>query len=399
MKTLYIDCSMGAAGDMLTGALLELLPNKQKFLSELNGLGIPNVTVTSETSVKCGIRGTHVTVKVNGAEETEELYDEHYQHHHSNMHEIEHIISGLALREKIKTDILAVYSIIAEAESKVHGAPVTEIHFHEVGMMDALADITAVCLLIDRLSPERIIASPVHVGSGHVKCAHGILPVPAPATAYILRDVPIYGGKITGELCTPTGAALLKYFVSQFGEMPVMQVSAMGYGMGKKDFPVTNCVRVMLGETEADVDFVTELSCNLDDMTGEVIGFAVEQFFRAGALDVYTIPIQMKKSRPGILLTVMCYARNSKQMIRQIFQHTTTLGVRENISRRYTMSRSIKTIPTDYGKVRKKISVGYGVTKEKYEYEDIANIAREEKLSIAEVSEQIRAQQESSRKD
>ncbi len=399
MKTLYIDCSMGAAGDMLTGALLELLPNKQEFLNELNGLGIPNVTVTSEASVKCGIRGTHVTVKVNGAEETEELYDEHPQHHHSNMHDIEHIISGLPLREKIKKDIRAVYSIIAEAESNVHGVPVNEIHFHEVGMMDAVADITAVCLLIDRLSPEKIIASPVHVGSGHVKCAHGVLPVPAPATAYILRDIPIYGSKITGELCTPTGAALLKYFVSQFGEMPVMRVSAIGYGMGKKDFPVTNCVRVMLGETEDDVDFVTELSCNLDDMTGEAIGFAVEQIFKAGALDVYTIPIQMKKSRPGILLTVMCYERNSKQMVHQIFQHTTTLGVRENFSRRYTMSRSIETISTEFGKVRKKISVGYGVTKEKYEYEDIANIARKEKLSIAEVSERIRAQEESSRKN
>ncbi|MGN0335699.1 MAG: nickel pincer cofactor biosynthesis protein LarC [Lachnospiraceae bacterium] len=387
MKILYLDCSMGAAGDMLTAALLEFLPNKDEFLAELNSLGIPGVTVSSEVSTKCGIQGTHITVKVNGEEESEEIYT--HTHDHSGMHEIEHVIEKLPVSEKVKADILAVYLLIAEAESHTHGVPVTEIHFHEVGTMDAVADVAAVCMLMDRLSPKQVVVSPIHVGSGHVECSHGILPVPAPATAYILRDVPIYGGRIRSELCTPTGAALLKHFATRFGDMPVMRTTAIGYGMGKKDFETANCVRALLGETEDLGDTITELRCNLDDMTAEAIGFAEEQFFTAGALEVYTVPVQMKKSRPGIILSVLCREKDKDQMIRLIFRHTTTLGVRENISRRYTLSRTIETVPTEFGEVRKKVSVGYGVAREKYEYEDIARIAREQKMSLADVSERI----------
>lgn len=270
MRTLYLDCGMGAAGDMLTAALIELLPDKEEFLADLNSLGLPGVTVTSEVSGKCGLQGTHITVKVNGEEESEKMHAHEHSHshehthehehghenshdgghHHSGMHEIGHIIEDLPVSEKVKTDILAVYSLIAEAESHAHGVPVTEIHFHEVGTMDAVADVTAVCMLMNRLSPEQVVVSPVHVGSGHVKCAHGILPIPAPATAYILRDVPIYGGGIKSELCTPTGAALLKHFATRFGDMPMMRTTAIGYGMGKKDFTVANCVRALLGEAE-----------------------------------------------------------------------------------------------------------------------------------------------------
>lgn len=266
MKTLYLDCGMGAAGDMLTAALIELLPEPDAFVSELNGLGIPGVEFVRESSVKCGITGTHMSVKVNGEEEMEHHehhhghdhehehghehhHDhEHHHHHHSGMADIEGIISGLDLPDSVREDVLAVYGLIAGAEIRAHGVPVTEIHFHEVGAMDAVADVTAVCLLMDRLAPEQVIASPVHVGAGHVHCAHGILPVPAPATADILRDVPIYGGGIKGELCTPTGAALLKHFATRFGDMPVMRVEKIGYGMGKKDFEAANCLRAMLGE-------------------------------------------------------------------------------------------------------------------------------------------------------
>lgn len=413
MKTLYLDCGMGAAGDMLTAALLELLPNKDEFLADLNSLGIPGVTVTSEASAKCGIQGTHITVKVNGEEESEDMHahehthehkhehehghehshDGEHHHHHSGMHEIGHIIEELSVSEKVKTDIMAVYSLIAEAESHAHGVPVTEIHFHEVGTMDAVADVTAVCMLMDRLSPEQVVVSPVHVGSGHVKCAHGILPVPAPATAYILRDVPIYGGGIKSELCTPTGAALLKHFATKFGDMPVMRITAIGYGMGKKDFTAANCVRALIGEAEDSDDTVTELCCNLDDMTAEAIGFAEEQFFAAGALEVYTVPAQMKKSRPGILLSVMCREKDKELMLKLIFRHTTTLGVRENISRRYTLSRTMETVRTDLGEVRKKVSSGYGVKREKYEYEDMARIAREQDMGLADVTAYIKKQE------
>ena len=325
MKTLYLDCGMGAAGDMLTAALLELLPDAEGFMAQLNALEIPGVTMQKEKVSKCGIGGTHITVKVHGMEEDESMHEhaeehhhvsghehhhhdsghEHEHHHHSGMHEIEHIVHHLPVSDKVKADILAVYGLIAEAESHAHGVPVTEIHFHEVGTMDAVADVTAVCLLMEKIGPGQVIASPVHVGSGQVRCAHGILPVPAPATAYILRDVPIYGGEISGELCTPTGAALLKHFVTRFGSMPVMKTTAIGYGMGKKDFPAANCVRALLGETESAGDYITELNCNVDDMTGEALGFAMEELFAAGALDVYTVPIGMKKSRPGTLLCVM----------------------------------------------------------------------------------------------
>lgn len=310
----------------------------------------------------------------------------HTHHHHSGMHEIEHLVETLSVSKHVKEDILAVFHLIAEAESHVHGVPVTEIHFHEVGTMDAVADIAAVCLLMDKLAPEQVIVSPVHVGSGQVKCAHGILPVPAPAAAYILRDVPIYGGEIRGELCTPTGAALLKHFADRFGAMPVMRTEAIGYGMGKKDFPAANCVRALLGETEDSVDTVAELCCNVDDMTAEAIGFATEALFAAGALEVYTVAAGMKKSRPGIVLHVMCREAVKDEMVKLIFQYTTTIGIRENISKRYTLSRTIENVQTKYGVMRKKVCSGYGVTRQKYEYEDLARVARQEGLSVSEVA-------------
>jgi hypothetical protein len=414
MKTLYLDCGMGAAGDMLAAALLELLPDRDAALSEWNSLGIPDVKIQKTVVQKCGITGTHISVTVNGQEEEsldfsaydhdhehdhehghdhehshEHSHDGEHAHHHSGMHEIEHIIESLRLSPKVQSDVLAVYGLIAEAESHVHGVPVTDIHFHEVGTMDAIADIAAVCLLMDKLAPQQVVVSPIHVGSGHVKCAHGILPVPAPATAYILRDVPIYGGGLKGELCTPTGAALLKHFATRFGEMPVMRVQTIGYGMGKKDFEAANCVRALLGETEECGDTVAKLSCNLDDMTAEDIGFAMERFFEAGALEVYTVPVGMKKSRPGVLLCVMCRESEKDNLVRLMFRHTTTLGVREDISRRYTLERSVVTLETSAGPVHQKLSQGYETTRAKYEFEDLAKIAREKGLSLAEVKKMI----------
>lgn len=420
MRTLYIDCGMGAAGDMLTAALIELLPDPEDFLAELNALGIPGVKIGKESAVKCGITGTHISVTVNGEEEEshdhhhhhehthehthehshEHLHQshehdhghqhEHTHHHHTGMYEIEHLVQGhFPLSEKVKADILAVYGLIAEAESHAHGVPVSEIHFHEVGTMDAVADITAVCLLMDRLSADEVVVSPVHVGSGQVKCAHGILPVPAPATAYILQDVPIYGGNIQGELCTPTGAALLKHFATRFGAMPVMKVQAIGYGMGKKDFVAANCVRAMIGETENREDIVLELSCNVDDMTAEEIGFAMERLFAGGALEVYTIPIQMKKSRPGTLLRVMCKEWDKETMIELIFKHTTTIGIRQTETQRYVLNRKITALETPYGTVRRKDVAGYGVSRSKYEYDDLSRIAKEKGLSIKEVRDLI----------
>ncbi len=423
MKTLYLDCGMGAAGDMLTASLLELLPDPSAFVDRLNSLGLEGISYSASPSVKCGITGTHMSVIVNGTEEEsldghthhgqehEHTHDhvhshdhEHthdhaaeeghsHSHHHSGLHDIEHIVKEhLDLSDKVRDDILAVYALIAEAESSVHGVPVDEIHFHEVGTLDAIADVTAVCMLMEELSPDEVVVSPVHVGSGTVRCAHGILPVPAPATAYILRDVPIYGGRIKGELCTPTGAALLKHFADRFGELPVMRPLSIGYGMGNKDFEVANCVRSILGETEDRQDEVYELSCNLDDMTGEKVAYAMDRIFEAGAVDVYTIPIGMKKSRPGILMRAMCREADKEAVISAIFRHTTTLGIREVRIGRHTLERSIETVDTEFGPVRRKISSGYGVSRCKWEYEDVAAAARKAGLSIAEVETRLSEQ-------
>lgn len=378
MKLLYLDCGMGAAGDMLTAALLELFPDREAIIQELNGIGIPGVRYELETTQKCGITGSRMRVLVGHAEEGEPLYHQDpHNHAHSTPASIDHMISHLSLSQWAAEQARQVYRMIAAAESKVHGVTVEQIHFHEVGSMDALADVAAVCYLMEKLSPDRVEASPVHVGSGRISCAHGILPVPAPATAELLKGIPIYGGSITGELCTPTGAALLRQFVSSFGPMPVMTLDAVGYGMGKKDFAAANCLRVLLGHGEEEEDAVVELRCNLDDMTGEEIGFATEQLLKAGALDVFTTPIGMKKNRPGVLLTVLCKSKHRETMVRQLFRCTTTLGIREESCRRYTLARRTETTETPCGPLRRKIASGYGVERRKPEYEDLARIARQ----------------------
>lgn len=397
MRTLYIDCPMGCAGDMLTAALLELLPDKTAAIKMLNDIHLNGVEFFAEDAEKCGIRGTHLRVTVHGEEEGEEHSHEHGHHHenehhhehthsHNDMHGIEHIVNGhLNVPDKVKTAVLSVYKLIAEAESKVHGVSVDEIHFHEVGNLDAIADITAAALFINMLKIEKIVASPVNTGKGTVKCAHGILPVPAPATAELLTGIPCYCNDVEGELCTPTGAALLKYFADDFGNMPVMTVEKIGYGMGKKDFPVANCVRCILGETRENASFITELKCNIDDMTAEEIGFAQEHLLQNGAVEVYTVNIGMKKSRPGVLLCVMCPENRRDEIVKLIFRHTTTIGIRESVSKRYTLERRMETVATPLGEIRKKTVTGYGVTREKFEYDDCAAIAGEKGISLREV--------------
>lgn len=379
MKTLYIDCGMGAAGDMLAAALLELLPDKQALLAQMNDLGLPGVEISAQRAVKCGVTGTHFRVAIQGREE-----DEHH-HTHSGLGQIRSLVEALPIPTIVKLDVLAVYRLIAQAESQVHGVPVEHIHLHEVGALDAVADITAVCLLLHQLDVEQIVASPVHVGSGSVRCAHGVLPVPAPATALLLQGIPSYGGEIAGELCTPTGAALLKHFVQKFGPQPMMATQAVGYGMGKKDFPRANCLRVLLGDTQQPGAEILELRCNIDDMTGEALGFAQERLLEAGALDVFTTAIGMKKCRPGILLTVLCRESDREKLVQCLFCHTTTLGIRETLCQRHTLARHVEQVETPWGQVRKKISTGQGIYREKYEYDDLARLAKEHGVSLQEV--------------
>ena len=385
MRTLYIDCSMGAAGDMLTAAALELIPDPGAFIEKMNAIGIPGVHYEAVPASKCGVSGTHVRVTVHGHEEQTHHHG-HGGHHHSSMGEIGSVVSGLDIPEEVKRDVLAVYGLIADAESRVHGQSVELVHFHEVGAMDAVADITAVCLMMNELAPEKIIASPVNVGFGNVRCAHGILPVPAPATAWILRGIPVYAGRTEGELCTPTGAALLKYFATEFGPLPRMRVRQIGIGCGKKDFEQANCVRAMLGEIPDSEEIILELSCNLDDMSPEAVGFAMEEMLAAGAVDVFTIPVTMKKSRPGLLLTCMCREPLRETMLALLFRHTTTLGVREHVCNRYILDRRTETIETPEGTVRVKEASGWGTSREKYEYDDLARIARKKGISLAQAA-------------
>ena len=389
MKTLYIECAMGAAGDMLAAALLELLPDRAAFLAKMNGLGIPGVTVSGEKSVKCGVAGTHFSVKVAGIEEDENLHSHHHDHVHGSMEGIRQIVNSLPIPSMVKLDVLAVYNLIAEAESRVHGVPVQQIHFHEVGAMDAVADITAVCLLMREIHPDQVIVSPVSVGSGTVRCAHGILPVPAPATALLLEGMPIHAGNVQGELCTPTGAALLKYFADDFGSLPVMRVQETGYGMGKKDFPQANCLRVMLGETSEQTDAIAELRCNIDDMTPEALAFACSRLLEKGALDVYVTPGTMKKGRPGHVLTVLCAPEREGDMARHILTETTTNGLRVRRCGKYFLTPGVGQVQTQWGPVRLKLAQGYGVTHTKPEFEDAAALAREHGAPYQEVVKEI----------
>ena len=382
MKTLYIDCAMGCAGDMLTAALLELHPDRDGFIARMNDALGGKAVLSAKPDRKCGVMGTHVTVLINGDEEGE---PERHHHHHTSVAEITEFIDTVPLADEVKDNAKAVYTLIAEAESRVHGHPIENIHFHEVGSLDALADVLSVCELMHELAPDKVLASPVNVGSGFVKCAHGVLPVPAPATELILRGVPIYSGQIKSELCTPTGAALLKHFAEDFVPLPVLRVERAGCGTGKKDFETANVVRVLLGETDEQKERIIELVCNLDDMTPEELGFTMEELFKLGALDVYFTSIGMKKSRPGVMLTCMCRSDKRDEMLRCIFKHTTTLGVREYMCNRYSLTRSIDTVQTEYGAVRIKKAEGYGVKRSKAEYDDLAKLARENDTTIAEI--------------
>ena len=390
MKTLYLDCGMGAAGDMLSAALIELLPDPVRMLEKLNGLGLPGVVYVREIVKRNGIGGSQMHVRIEGDEEGDGNEHKHaHVHGHSGLNDIERRVASMDLPECVKADILAVFRLIAEAESKVHGKPVPEIHFHEVGSLDAIADITAVCVILHELAPDEILASPVHVGCGTVRCAHGLLPVPAPATAEILKGIPIYGGRIEGELCTPTGAALLKHFVTRFGDMPVLEAEKIGCGMGKKEFERLNCLRAFLGKTAGKKDRVCILSCNVDDMSAEEIGFAQERLLEAGARDVFTVPLGMKKNRPGTMICVICDMPEGDSFAEEMFKYTSTIGIRKFETERYVLERSESCRETEFGPVRVKRSRGYGTDREKIEYEDLARIAREQGRSVTEIRKEL----------
>jgi len=412
---------MGASGNMVMAALYELLPDKSLFQNKMEKLGFPGVSIEYAESTKCGITGTHISIKIDGIEDMS--YDFHghsdshnHEHHHEHEHSHDHsdscsrsrrysykeileLIQDLEVSERVKNDAVNVYSIIGKAEAHVHGTPLDEIHFHEVGSIDAVVDVIGCSLLMEMLEVTDVTASPIHVGFGMVRCEHGILPVPAPATAEILKDIPIYNGRIEGELCTPTGAALLRHFVSEFSEMFPMLVKKIGYGMGTKDFEAANCLRVFLYENAVPTrqgdgstifsDDVYEISCNLDDMTPEAIGAVFELLLENGALDVYTTPIMMKKNRPAVMLTCLCTFDMHDAIAALIIKHTTTLGVRTIKYQRTKMKRTVETVNTEYGEIRIKIAEGFGIKKQKPEYDDVLEASKKHGVPFHRVYEAV----------
>lgn len=461
MKTLYLECNMGAAGDMLMAALYELLDDQPAFLQKMQELGLHGVQVTAEPAKTCGIAGTHMRVTVHGEEEHEpdahghdhhhdhhhddhehehhhhhhDDHDHEHHHHHHDDHEHEHhhdhehehhhdhhhgdhehghhhdhahehghhhhhatpghiaeVIDGLNLPDAVKQHARAVYDAIAQAEAKAHGCPVGDVHYHEVGALDAVADVTGVCYAMYLLGVDRVVVSPVHVGSGTVRCAHGVMPVPAPATANLLAGVPVYGGSVQGELCTPTGAALLTHFADAFEKMPVMRTQKVGIGIGTKQFEEqANCIRAFLGESEAQTNgTITELVCNLDDLSAEALALACEQLLAAGALDVYTVPGTMKKGRAGQVLTVLCEDKDTARMAERVLALTTTNGLRVRRCEKYFLQPSAREVSTAWGQVRVKVAEGFGITHAKPEFEDVAAIARKTGLSYDTVAQAVR---------
>lgn len=458
---------MGASGDMIMGSLFELLEDKELFLEKINSLGLKNVKVLANESIKSGISGTNMSVIIDGEQELSEDVDLGHHHHHDHSHEDHHhhdheesccghehhhhehgqgeccgnhgkdhechehshdnkhshdhehthdhehshghshshedgghhhntfidvssIIKSLDIDEKVKKDAIGVYEILAEAESKAHNKPMTDVHFHEVGSLDAIYDIVGACMLMNMLNADRVIASSINVGSGHIKCAHGLMPVPAPATANILKNVPFYTSSIKAELCTPTGAAILKYFVESFENMPVMNVEKIGYGMGKKDFEAANAVRTFIGSSQTQGERVFQLEASMDDITGEEIGFLYEILLENKALEVFTSSIMMKKNRPGVLLTVLVREADKEEIINLIFKHTSTIGIKEFELKRHKLERTEEVVSSELGDVRKKVSSGFGVRREKLEFEDLKKLAKENNLSLREVKNRVK---------
>ena len=401
MRILYLDCGMGAAGDMLAGALVSLLSKEEQesFIKMINNIGVDGVKVSLSDDAKCGIVGKHFKVEIDGVEEHshdvhehehhhehEQEYGHHHEHHHHGKGPFPKELEAVAEKLNCPNDIQKVYELLAEAEAKVHGKDVSEIHFHEVGMKDALIDIASVVYLMNKLKVDKVVVSPVNVGFGKVKCAHGILPVPAPATAELVKGIPTYAGRFEGELLTPTGAALLKYYADEFSYQPLMNVIKCGYGTGNKNFESANVVKAVLGEVTDELisENIIELNCNVDDMSAEDMAYATKALIENGAKDAFVTPVIMKKGRSGMLLTVLCSAIDKERFVSLIFKHTSTIGIRVKETERIILNRHEETVHTKLGDVRVKYSEGYGVKREKPEFEDLRKLAEENNISVAE---------------
>lgn len=389
MKTIYLDCSSGISGDMFVGAMLGLGADFQKLEASLKSLKLSDFEVKSGKANKLGITSDSFDVILNK--------EEHAQHDHVHRHlkDIEKIIDSAPLSGYVKNLSKKIFEIVAKAEGKVHGLPPEEVHFHEVGAADSIADIVAAAVCLENLGSPRVICSPLCEGSGHVTCEHGVFPVPAPATAEILSSVKI-PFKITdaqGEMVTPTGAAIAAAVCESFGEMPQMTVGKIGYGAGKKDFDHPNVLRAFLGETqEQNGDEIEVIETCIDDSTGETLGNCLDALFDADVADAYYTPVFMKRSRPAYMLTVLCKKEKVEKTARIIFEQTGSIGLRIRTSRRIIMQREIKNVATKFGEIPVKFSSFDGVAKYKAEAEAVKSTAKRFNVSTKNIySEVIKA--------
>jgi uncharacterized protein (TIGR00299 family) protein len=364
MKVLYFDCFSGISGDMAVGALLDAGADEKVLLEGLKQLKADGYRISIEKKLKNGISGTDFSVL---------LEDQHnHEHVHRNMGDIERIINDSGLNERVRKLSIRMFRLVAEAEGRIHGKPAEEVHFHEVGAIDSIIDIVGTAICIDNLAADRIVFSSLPLSKGFVKCQHGVFPLPAPATLEILKGVPVYFTDVNFELVTPTGAAIAKGLADEFGIEGELEAERIGYGIGKREYEIPNLLRVVLFNTCGEKsDKVVEIETNIDDMTAEQMGSAVEKLFSEGALDVFFTPVFMKKNRPGTKLTVLCPPEKKDALVRMMLTHTSTFGVRISYMERSVLDRETAAIDTEFGIIRCKVGKLDGkILKYSPEYED-----------------------------
>lgn len=349
MRTLYFDCFAGASGDMILGAMVAAGVDPAVLREQLSRLNVDGFNINFETVDRSGLSATYARV--------ETATD---QHKHRHLSDIRKIIEGSGVSEAAKKLAIQIFTRLAEAEARVHNEPIDQVHFHEVGALDAIVDIVGAAICFDLLKIDRFVCSPLHVGSGTIQMAHGRFPVPPPAVAELLKGVPFYATDIQGELLTPTGAAIITTVCKEFGPIPQMKTDVTGYGAGTreyKDFP--NVLRVLLGDTETDgasVERLWMIETNIDDMSPQLLGHVMDRAFELGALDCYFTPVQMKKNRPGVLLSVLCERSEKETLMNLLFTETTTLGLRSYEVHRRALRRSIVRVETQYGPIDVKVA-------------------------------------------
>lgn len=390
MKTAYFDCFAGAAGDMILGALMDAGLDSEWLKKELEKLGLSHYDLRSEKVLRKGIGGTLAVVHVDEAR---------HSHHHRHLSHIRDIIGKSDLNDAVRQKTMEVFTRLAEAEAKVHRTDIENIHFHEIGAMDTIIDVAGAILGLEKLGIEKIFCSPLHVGSGTVTCAHGILPVPAPATAELVRGKPVYSTDVEGELLTPTAAAILTTLAHNFGPMPPMTVENIGYGAGTSDFSIPNMLRVLIGETRDDpaesceIEDVAVIETGIDDMNPQIYDYVIMKILEMGAMDIFLTEIQMKKNRPGTLVTVICPLERVGEFADFLIRETTSIGLRWRREHRIKARRRTEAFRTKYGLIKiKTAQMGGDIVNVSPEYDDCRRIALEKKIPLKQIMEEVRAE-------